>query len=233
MIINVPSMIGFVTVIGVLSVLGAIALFIYTVLKKEHEFQEKQKKTFTEYEDIIKKAHEEAATLLEKTMLASQHLLGEAKVTNENLQSDFDKVLQTIAQKQIQSLNSEAAVLKKGYEDKVTRMESTIDQNTQQMRKGAEGTLEKQLATFTQTLLDHTSRSEQMVSEKTKEMLEEVEEEVAKYKSDKLAKVDQTILELIQRTYKDILSKSIPPTIHKELILEALEKTKKDGMFNV
>ncbi len=186
-----------------------------------------------EYDNKRTKHHREAAQLLEKTMLASQHLLGEAKATNENLEGNFDKVLQMIAQKQIQSLNTEAAVLKKGYEEKVGRMESTIDQNTQQMIKGAEGTLEKQLATFTQTLMDHTSKSEQMVTEKTKEMLEEVEEEVAKYKSDKIAKVDKTILELIQKTYKDILGKSIPPNIHQELILEALEKTKKDGMFDI
>ncbi len=233
MIINVPSVIAVVSIIGVLSVLGAIALFIYTVLKKEHEFQEKQKKTFGEYESIIKKAHEEAAQLLEKTMLASQHILTQAKATNENIESDFDKVLQTIAQKQIQSLNSEAAVLKKGYQDKVTQMQSTIDQNTLQMIQGAEGNLEKQLAAFTQTLMNHTSKSEQMVNEKTKEMLEKVEEQVVEYKQAKLEKVDQTILELIQKTYKDILGRSIPPNIHKELILDALEKSKKDGMFDI
>lgn len=233
MVINVPIVIAVVSIIGALSVLGAIALFIYTVLKKEHEFQEKQKRTFTEYEDIIKKAHDEAKQLLEKTMSASQHLLTEAKSTNENMEKDFDKVLQTIAQRQIEALNKEAGVMNKGYQDKVSRMESTIDQNTQAMIQGAESTLQNQLTNFTQTLMAHTTKSEQMVNEKTQELLTEVQEQVELYKQEKMAKVDQAILELIQKTYKDILSKSIPPNIHKELILEALEKTKKEGLFDL
>jgi hypothetical protein len=233
MIITVPNIITIISVLGVLSVLGAIALFISHVLKKESEFQEKQRATFGQYEEIIKRAHEEAAQLLEKTVATSQQLLAQTRGTNETLAEDFDRVLQTIAQKQIQAINSEATVLKKAYQDKIMQMESTIDQNTKQMIQGAESNLDTQLATFTKNLMTHASKSEQMLGEKTKEMLTQVQTEVNEYKKQKLATVDHAILELIQKTYQDILGKSIPPEIHQQLILEALEKTKKEGVFDL
>lgn len=233
MIISVQGLLPIITIIGVLAILGAIALFISHVLKKEHEFQEKEHALFGQYEDIIKRAHQEATDLLDKTVTTSEQLLSQTKGTNEQLATDFDKILHKIAEKQIQALNTEASELKKGYQDKVMQMESTIDQNTRSMIQETETNLDKQMAAFSQNLMTEASKSQQLMGEKTREMLAQVEVEVTEYKKGKLHAVDQQILQLIQKTYKDILGKSIPPEIHRELILEALEKSKKDGLFTL
>jgi hypothetical protein len=233
MIITVPSIMTAISVIGVLSILGAIALFIHHILKKEHEFQEKERATFSQYESIIKRAHEDAATLLEKATQTSQTLISQTKTTNERLASDFDKILQQIAQKQIEAMNSEAEILKKGYQTKINQMETTIDQNTNTMIHSTETSMDKQIAVFTQTLMSHATKSEQVISQKTQEMIQKIEAELETYKKTKMEHVDQEILGLIQKTYQDILGRSIPPTVQRELILESLEKSKKEGLFNV
>jgi hypothetical protein len=233
MIITVPSIMTAISVLGVLSILGAIALFIHHILKKEHEFQEKERATFTQYEIIIKRAHEDAAALLEKATQTSQTLISQTKTTNERLASDFDKILQQIAQKQIEAMNSEAETLKHGYQNKVNQMQSTIDQNTNTMIQTTEVNLDKQLALFTQSLMSHATKSEQIISQRTQEMLQKIELELETYKKTKMQNVDQEILQLIQKTYQEILGRSIPPTVQRELILEALEKSKKEGLFTV
>jgi vacuolar-type H+-ATPase subunit H len=214
-------------------VLGAIALFISHVLKREHEFQEKERSTFTQYEDIIKRAHQEAAELLEKTTATSQQLVSQVRTTNDKLTSDFDRVLQQIAEKQIQAMNQQAEGLKKGYQQKVTNMETAIDQNTKSILQNAESDFDKQLDTFAKSLLAHATKSEQAINNKTKELLDHSQAEIDAYKKEQLAKVDKAILELIQKTYQDILGKSIPASVHQEMILEALEKTKKEGVFDL
>ncbi len=233
MIITIPGIITIVTIIGILSVLGAIALFIYTVLRKEHEFQERQKSTFTQYEEIIKKANREAAEIMEKATIAAQFVLTQTKGTNENLEKDYDQVIQKIAEKQIHSLNQDASGLKKGYEDKLLQVEKTIDQNTTQMIHNTANNIDKQLAIFTQNLISHSTKSAQAVDEKTKDMIEQAESEIAEYKKIKLEKIDGAIMQLLQKTYHDILGRSIPPNIHQEMILEALEKAKKEGVFEL
>lgn len=233
MIVTVPSIMTVISVLGVLSILGALALFIHHVLKREHEFQEKERATFSQYEEIIKRAHEQAADILDKTVTTSEHLLSNVRGTNETIATDFDKVLQAIANKQIQAINNEAAMLKKGYQDRISQMETTIDHNTDTMIQSAETNLDKQLAAFTQNLMVHASKSEQMIGTKTQEMLKQVESEVTEYKKKKLATVDSAILQLIQKTYQEILGRTIPQEVNQQLILEALEKTKKEGVFNL
>lgn len=230
---SVQNIITMVSVVGVLSILGGLALFISHILRKEHEFQEKERAAFREYENIIKKAHTDAALLLEKATATSRGLLAQTRTTNEHIVSDFDKVMQSIAQKQIEAINNDAALLKQGYQNKVTQMEHTIDQNTNHLITDAESSLDKQLESFTTTLMAHATKSEQMMSQKTQEMLQKVEKELGEYKKSKMEKVDTEILGLIQRTYQEILGKSIPPNIQRELILEALEKSKKEGLFQL
>jgi len=233
MIITVPSIMTIISVLGVLSILGALALFIHHVLKREHEFQEKEKATFSQYEEIIKRAHEQAADILDKTVTTSEHLLSNVHGTNDTIATDFDKILQTIAQKQLQAINHEAALLKKGYENKITQMETTMDQNTANMLQNTAANLDKQMATFTQNLLTHASKSEEMIGTKTQEMLGQIETEVNEYKKRKLAAADQEIYQLIQKTYLEILGKTLPTDVNQELILKALEETKKEGVFNL
>ena len=45
--------------------------------------------------------------------------------------------------------------------------------------------------------------------------------------------IDQEILTLIQKTYQDILGRSVPQNVQRELVMEALEKSKKEGLFNL
>lgn len=231
MIFSVPSIMTAISVIGVLSILGAIALFIHHILKREHEFQEKERATFKQYEDIIKRAHEEAAALLEKATETSKQLVSQTRTTNERLTSGFDKVLQQVAEKQIEALNREAEILKKDYLSKINQMQANIDQNANSLIQTTETNLDKQLETFTQNLMAHATKSEQMMTQKTQEMLQNLDAELQQYKKARMEKVDTEIMALIQKTYKDILEKTIPPEIHRDLILEALEKSKKEGLF--
>ncbi len=233
MIITVPSIMTAISVLGVLSILGALALFIHHVLKREHEFQEKEKATFGQYEEIIKRAHEQAADILDKTVTTSEHLLSNVHGTNDTIAADFDKILQAIAQKELQAINHEAALLKKGYENKITQMEATMDQNTATMLQNTAANLDKQMTTFTQNLLTHASKSEEMIGTKTQEMLGQIETEVNEYKRKKLATADQEIYQLIQKTYLEVLGKTLPADVNQELILKALEETKKEGVFNL
>lgn len=233
MIITVPSIMTTISVLGVLSILGALALFIHHVLKREHEFQEKEKATFGQYEEIIKRAHEQAADILDKTVTTSEHLLSNVHGTNETIATDFDKVLQALAQKELQAINHEAAMLKKGYETKITQMETTLDQNTTSMLQNTVANLDKQMATFTQNLLNNTSKSEQMLGTKTQEMLGQIEAEMNDYKKKKIAAADQEIYQLIKKTYQEVLGKTLPPDVNQELILKALEDTKKEGVFTL
>ena len=220
MIITSAYITTLLTVTGVLAVLGGIALFIYTVLNREREFQEKEKKTFTEYNQVLANANEQAAQILEATVATSQRLLAETRTTNESLIVDINKVLQQMAEKQIHTLGTETVTLEKEYEKQTAQIEQLISESIERMLKNAEAGINKQLINLTASL-----------DTKTQQLLTNVEEEISEYKKLKLQKLDADIMKLVQKTYQDVLGRSIPENVQQELIIEALEKAKEEGVF--
>ena len=85
--------------------------------------------------------------------------------------------------------------------------------------------------TFGQAMNSHAVKSEQIIDQKTNEMFQNIEKELAEYKEKKMGRIDTEVLTLIEKTYKEVLGKTLPPDIHRELILDALEKSKKEGLF--
>lgn len=222
MIITVDYIIMIITITGVLAVLGAIAIFLHAILKKEHDFQEKEQGVFKDYQAIIDKAHVEAQEVLEDTSDAAQRVLRQTRGTNENMASDLDKVLQHIAQKHIELLNAQATTLNQAYEKKVVELLQTVQDQ-----------FIKELDAKTQSLVTKATTSEDLLDQKTKELLANAEKEIAEYKKERMAKVEEQISHIVERTYQDILGRSIPAQVQQDLIIEALEKAKKEGTFEI
>ncbi len=220
-------------VIATITILGGIAVFIYSILKKEHEFQEKEKETFQQYKRILKKAHTQARSLLETTSAASQELWTETKATNEDLTENLDKVLQTMAQKHIETMSKQAQLLQNDYKNKVTQMQNQIDQNTEQMIQNAQKDITGQVAQFSQVLIKNATSSEETINKKTQELLLAVENEITEYKKQRLAKIEADVSQIVQKTYQEVLHTSIPEDIQQQLILEALEKAKQEGILTL
>ena len=220
--ITLPGMISIVAMIGGFSILAGIALFLYHVLARERRIEEQEKKVLLEYQDIIKKAHEQAAELVDKTTDASKKVISQVSGTNEGMNKDLDKILHEMAEKHIQSLNIEASTFKKDYEESILKMQQALNQD-----------LNKTLQSFSQTLLTKTTSSEQVIDEKTKDLMAAADKEAAEYKKQRMEKIDNEITELVKKISHDVLGVSIPADVHKEMILKALEKSKEEGVFDV
>src|ERR1041385_4381613 len=125
--LNLPGFVSFVAIIGAFSIMGGIALFIYHILERERRIEEKEKTTLSEYEDIIKKAHDQAKELLDKTTNASEKVINQVSNTNQAMNTDLDKILQEMAQKHIQALDIQADMFKKEYDAKMTQLQQAIN----------------------------------------------------------------------------------------------------------
>jgi hypothetical protein len=170
---------------------------------------------------------------LEKAATGSENLLSQTKNTNDNVARDLDKVFQEIAEKHIKLLTSEMVTFKKEYEDKILQMQQTIDQNTKFVIQNTQYNLNKNLEAFSKTMFDKTSASTEMIDQKTKDMLILAEKTIEEYKKNEIIKVDKAIMLLVQKTYQDVLGENIPPEINRDLIIKALEKSKKEGLFDL
>jgi hypothetical protein len=231
MIITLDYLINMFAIVSVLAVLAAIALFLYHILKKEHEFQEKERKTINDYESVLKKAHNEAEQILDAATQTAQQILTETQTTNERINEDLNHVLQQLAQKSLQTVNQETYVLGQNYQQKLSTVEASLENNAQQLIQTTQEDILKQLTQYHETFVKKATATETMLDKKTQELLTQVDTEVAAYKKAEYEKLDQQIMGLMQKTYQEVLHRTMPDEIQHELIIEALEQARREGVF--
>jgi hypothetical protein len=58
-----------------------------------------------------------------------------------------------------------------------------------------------------------------------------IQKELEEYKNERLKKADKQINSIIQEVAEEVLNKAIPLEDHQKLIIESLEKSRKEGLF--
>ena len=210
-------------------ILGGIALFTYAILKREHDIQNQEADNFHRYHRIINNAHNEARAILDTTSLASTGILAESRATSEHLEENLDKVLQKIAMQHIEHLKSTSDEFAKVYDDKLAKMQEELTNHTQQSVLASENRLNESIEKYLKPIAESATNSQAAMQQRTQELVNQVEKDLAEYKQARMIKIEEEVKGMVEKTYKEVLKKSLNESTQQELILESLEKAQLEG----
>jgi hypothetical protein len=88
------------------------------------------------------------------------------------------------------------------------------------------------LGEFQNTTKEFGADLEKQIKEFRETLLPNIEKEIENYKLERFKTMDKAINVIIQKVSEKALNKSIPPEDHNNLIIESLEKAKKEGIFD-
>lgn len=214
-------------------ILSGLALFIHSVLKREQEFQKKEEESFGKYHDILEKARQQAAEMLNNTSTTSANLLNETRSTSEHVEVDLDRVLQSIAQKHIEKLHEDTHVLEISYAQQLQKLGVSFDTLSEQLLTNANAIMAKEIADATKSLTEKSTQAQQQLTEQIHSRLTQTDEQIETYKKERFAAINEQVRVLVEQTYREVLKTSIPDSVHDQLILESLEKAKSEGAFSL
>jgi len=63
-------------------------------------------------------------------------------------------------------------------------------------------------------------------------LLPQIEKEVEYYKQSRMKEIDQAVEAIVQRASQEIFNKSLSLSDHQTLVIQSLEKAKKEGIFD-
>lgn len=233
MIIEFGLIQNFILAIAVVSSFVAVAFLLKSLFHKKPQVKPEVKPTDAQYSKVIKTANRQAKSILEHTSETAAGLLTNASQTNEHLKEDLDRVLQSVAAKDIHDLKITTEQYKKDYEQQLKNIQEQLNQTTQDVIRNTQKTYNDRLETFTKELLKSGLATQIVVDKKTSELVSTVEAEIDEYKKTQLKKVDEQVKILLEKVFRDVLRTSIPQNTHQDLIIKSLEDAKKDGMFKL
>jgi len=233
MIIEFTLIQNFLLAIGIVSLAVVVGFVINKIIIKHKIIKEEEPDLKTGYKKIINTANRHAKTILKQTTIEAANILTGTRQTNEKIEENLDTVLQSIAQKDIQSIKETTGNFDKEYEERLKYIQEQMDQVLQEVIVNTQKAYNERLDKFTSDLLKDGVATQVTVDKKTAELLSAAETEISEYKKSQFEKIETDAKNLLEKVYRDVLRVSIPDTIHQGLIVKSLEEAKKDGLFKL
>jgi len=180
-----------------------------------------------EYRTLLESLQVQHAKMLEEARASLKDIEFLKRDLHENLQSQMKDVLDKAQEKldeQTKDFDSEyTTLLESTKKEYLERAEHTL----QKLEKIPEQELEE----FRSVLKTETVSAQKMLSKRIDDLFGAAEKEVDAYKKSRLEEIDQEIQGITGSVVEEVLNKKLTKADQETLVLQSLEKAKKDGLF--
>ncbi len=213
-----------VTLFADLLVFIFFAYYFLVFIHKEKDIEKKEKKIDTDYHEIVDDALSKERKILDDAASSSHHIVEDAttradqiitgaeyvsKASKDTVDQALQKMVLTIEKEAVDTAQDFA----KSYQASLSQLSASSLNDFQTVVKQLEVDLQKQSEQFHQTLFD------------------QMKKDLDAYKALRLQQTDQLITKIVQKASQEIFNKSISLSDHQAMVLESLEKAKKEGVF--
>lgn len=207
------------TVIQIVTILADLVIFVFVcyylweLRAKEKLLDREKNETDSNYHHVVDDALAKERKILEDAAFSSSQIIAGTKYVTSSSKESLDEAIQKMEGALTHELGSTSGEFSKTYATSLQHLATQSLTDFQNVVKTMESDLQRQTKDFGAT------------------MLPSLEKELEEYKKLRLQQADRTITHVIQEVSQEILNKALPLDDHHQLLIEALEKAKKEGVF--
>jgi len=202
-------------------VLGGIVISYVKTLKKFQTLQKKES-------DIQSDAHKKASFILEEARNEAIKIVANANLFEDSTKKQFDQELKRISEGQVKTLEKLSYDLLNVYQKELADLKENNIKMMNIILKDIENSTIADLKDFREILKKETFASQKIVETKIEETYKAAQKEIEDYRTERLKKVEGQIYEIIKSVSMLALGKTLSLQDHEQLIIDALEKAKKE-----
>ena len=191
-----------------------VGYYIHELRAREKKVLQKEHATDENYHHIVDEALSKERKILEDATQEADQIIAGADYISHTSKEDIDDAIKEF----VAEIHKEAESITRSFTSeysgslKQLTLESLNEFHT--VMTGMQTGLKQQIADF------HTS------------LLPEIEKELETYKQQRMKSIDQTVMTIIQKASQEIFNKSLSAGDHQSIVIDALEKAKKEGVFD-
>ncbi len=201
------------TSISDLAILALVGYYFLKVRTREKELAKKETKIDTEYHQVVDNALSRERKILEDATGEADQIIKNAQYSTEESQ----KIVADALQKMVADIHQDAVASAQNftatYQGSLRQLSDQSISDFQGVASTLKSDLELQISQF------HNS------------LLPALQKELEDYKQARLTHIESSINLIIQKVAQQVLNKSISLPDHTKLVVDSMEKAKKEGMF--
>lgn len=190
-----------------------VAYYFYRFRARERDLDEKSGKMDREYHEVLNTALARERKILEDATKEATQILSNAQYVSDTSKQAVAQALDSITK----NIQGQAGNIAQGFtENYQASLKTLSDQslsNLNAITKNLEADLQNQLKEFHE------------------KMLPGLEKQLEDYKQARIKHIEDTVNRVIGEVSQDVLGKAISMTDHENLVIQSLDKAKKEGVF--
>jgi len=218
--------------LGNLLLLLAIAVYLAYLKHQESVLKKEESRFYREADKILGRAQAKAEALMEETVAKSQEILAETKSFKKEIEENLSAIFEKAAQTHAQKLAEEVASLNQSFRDLFEEMKVKYLNQTKTILNHLEVSGQKGVGELSEVVKEETLDFRSALEKKMNEEVAKAEKEIEAYRLEQLKNIDNSLVKILSRVSQEVLGKAISLADHEELIIEALERAKREGIFN-
>lgn len=216
-----------------LIIIGSIALFVFwrNLKKKEKKIQRIESRLHRHSVKTMEQVHQNSEQILRESLSKASKIIKDTKSVKEENEKQLEEVLQQAAKQHVQILEQQLTEISENFGDEFENLEKLYEKQAKKTLSQMESTGKVGLEKLEKVLDKQTVSLQNYLKLKVDTEFEKARGEIDSYKKAELAKVQESIQEIVRKTVSEVIGKSIPMSEHEKLIIEALDEAKSEGMF--
>lgn len=191
-----------------------VGYYLLDLRKKEKLVDKKEKNIDTNYHEIVDDALSKERKILEDATHEADEIITGAEYISKSSREAVHDALSTM----IFDIQKESGEIAHNfnitYANSLKQLTQDSLQDFQDVSKELKTDLEEQIKNFRETLLPN------------------MEKELEAYKLSRMQEIEKSLSSIVQKVSQEVLNKSLSLTDHEALVIEALEKAKREGLFD-
>ncbi len=230
---SIEPIVFFDLVIATVVLAATLGVVIHSYVKTIEKFKILQETRLTwqkKESDIENQAHKKASLILQDARNKGIKIISEANVSQDLLKKAFEEELKKVSLDQGKEIKTISEELLKVYQKELTDLKQNNIKIISNISKDIESSTRAELEDFKEILKKETFASQKIVEGKIEQDYQIVEKKLQAYEAERIKKIEDHIYNIIQNVSKEVLGKTLSLQEHEQLVIDALEKAKRNRM---
>jgi hypothetical protein len=201
-------------------------------LRRARRAEERMKNAlFKKEEELLNQAYEEGGRIIREAIKKGAVIEREAEVNKKEIEELLTRRLSETLEVYGQRMDKVIDGLFANFDERLAKIVEQDINMFHNISSDIKESTNKQMGDFKKMLAEITISQEEEAKRKIENVYQAMLVEVEKARDERLQKLGEEIFNILTSVSLRVLGKSLSVSDHEQLILEALEKAKKEGVF--
>lgn len=211
----------------------SLSLFIfsfYKLRKSQKTYKNIKSKEDERWLDLELKAQKDYQEIIETANEKAKSIILEANHVNKNSSNNIESSIEEMINNQKKLLEESSLSLSSKYQERVDKVNNQNIELLTNMYKGIEKHANESFEKYKEVIQQQTFEAETIAQTRIKDEYNKLDREMQERKKEMIEKLNNDIFKILFNISKTVIGKSLDFTDHEELILNALDQAKKEGI---